>query len=80
MRECESANVCGEENQGAWVGIAVTRETGICLTMIHPGRCVCSGDAANQRSVFDPETSAHTSATHKQTAWRVTTSAACATS
>lgn len=77
LSECLRASA-SLENQGAWVGIAVTRETGICLTMIHPGRCVCSGDASNHSSVFDPETNADTSVTHKQTTWRVTTSAASA--
>lgn len=65
---CHSANVCGAESQGAWVGIAVTRETGVCLPMVQSGRCVCSGDAANQSSVFDPGT--NRSATPKPTAWR----------
>lgn len=68
MCVCDSANVCGEENQGAWVGIAVTRETGICLLMIHPSRCVCSSNAANQSSVFDPGTNAYSSAMPKPTA------------
>lgn len=64
------------EIQGSWVGIAVTRETGICLTMIHSGGCVGLGDAANQSSVFDPKTNADTGVTHKQTAWHIITCAA----
>lgn len=57
--ERESANVWGEK-QGVWVGIAVSRETGICLRMIYPVRCVCLGDSANHSRVFDLETNAHT--------------------
>lgn len=61
-----------------WVGTAVSRETGICLKMIYRVRCVCSGEAADQCSVFDLATNAHSSVAHQQTAWRVVTSAASA--
>lgn len=74
----ESANVWGEEKQGVWVGTAVSRETGICLKMIHRVRCVCSGDAADHGSVFDLVTNAHSRVAHKPSAWRGATSAASA--
>lgn len=78
VRERKSANVWGEEKQGVWVLTAVSRETGVCLEMIYRVRCVCSGDAADHCSVFDLATNAHSGVAHKQTAWRVATSAASA--
>lgn len=74
-RERKSANVWGEEKQGVWVGTAVSRETGICLKMIYRVRCVCSGDAADRCSVFDPATDAHSGVAQEQTARRGVTSA-----
>lgn len=78
VRERKSANVWGEEKQGVWVGTAVSRETGVCLKMIYPVRCVCSAAAADRASVFDLATNAHSGVAHKPTAWRVGTSAPCA--